>query len=229
MEFIRKHIITIFWILLLLHCAFHFFHLPFVAISKLLLIPSLMMYLFTRRKEDALTGINIFYLVAMLFGFIGDMLLVIINDLLFLPGMIAYMINLVFLSIFFLQLQPLSVKNAGKPLLVVGLLVIVGYVFLHFMGTHLREFQVPILCYMFFVTIAAAMAINTTSHPQLNKTGWLFFAGAIIFIVSNTILALNRFYLLWHNLYIAVMLTYGIAQYLFARGVAEVSKHHIKT
>jgi len=185
MEFIRKHILTIFWALLFLHCAFHFFHLPFVAISKLLLIPSLMMYLFTRRKEVALTGINIFYLIAMLFGFIGDMLLVIINDLLFLPGMIAYMINLVFLSIFFLQLHPLSFKSAGKPLLVVGLLVIVGYVFLHFMGNHLREFQVPILCYMFFVTIAAAMAINTTSHPQLKKQAG-YFLQALLYLLFPT-------------------------------------------
>jgi uncharacterized membrane protein YhhN len=225
MLFIRKYILTIFWVLLFLHCAFHFFHLPFVAISKLLLIPSLMMYLFTRRKEEALAGINIFYLIAMLFAFIGDMLLVIINDLLFLPGMIAYMINLVFLSMFFLQVQPLSAKNTRRPFIVLAVLVVVGYLVFNFLSSHLRQFQVPVLCYMFFVAVAAALSVNTTYHPQLRTTGWLFFAGAVIFIISNTILVFNRFYLLWHNLYIAVMLTYGVAQYLFARGMAQVSKH----
>jgi uncharacterized membrane protein YhhN len=228
MDFVRKNILYVFWVLLLLHCAFHFFHLPFVAISKLLLIPSLMIYLFTRRKEEALAGLNIFYLIAMLFGFIGDMLLVIINDLLFLPGMIAYMINLIFISVFFWQLQQFSFRQMIRPLLVITLLSIAGYLVFSFLGDRLRQFQIPVLCYMFFVTIAAALSINTTYHPQLKKTGWLFFAGAIVFVISNTILVINRFYLLWHNLYIAVMLTYGIAQYLFARGVAAVSKH-IKT
>lgn len=224
MNFLRKNILVIFWILLALHCGFHFFRLPFVAISKLLLIPSLIIFLFTRKKEDALAGINIFYLIAMLFAFIGDMLLVIINDLLFLPGMIAYMINLVLLSVFFLQLQAISFKKSLRPMLVLLGLAVVGYFVLTFLGAKLRQYQLPVLIYIFFVSIAAALAINTTYHPKLNKTGWLFFAGLMIFIISNGILVLNRFHFLYHNLYIAVMLTYGYAQYLLARGVAVVSK-----
>jgi len=189
-----------------------------------MLIPTLMIYLFTRRKEDVLAGINLYYLVAILFAFIGDMLLVIINDLLFLPGMIAYMINLIFLSVFFLQLQPLSSKKLLRPILVLLALTVAGYIVFNFLGNLLRQFQVPVLCYMFFVSIAAALSINTTYHPRLHKTGWLFFAGALVFIISNTILVMNRFYLLWHNLYMAVMVTYGLAQFLFAKGVAQVSK-----
>lgn len=224
MNFLRKNILTIFWVLLVLHCTFHVFRLPFVAISKLLLVPSLIIFLFTRRREDALAGINIFYLIAMLFAFIGDMLLVIINDLLFLPGMIAYMINLVLLCIFFLQLQPISFERILKPIIVLILLAVVGYFVYTFLGAKLRQYQLPVLIYMFFVSITAALAINTTYHPKLNKTGWLFFAGLMIFIISNGILVLNRFHFLYHNLYIAVMLTYGAAQYLLARGVAVVSK-----
>lgn len=224
MKFLRKNILTIFWVLLVLHCGFHVFKLPFVAISKLLLIPSLIIFLFTRKREDALAGINIFYLIAMLFAFIGDMLLVIINDLLFLPGMISYMINLVLLSIFFLQLQTVSLKNILRPVIVLLVLAVVGYFVYTFLGEKLRQYQLPVLVYMFFVSIAAALAINTTYHAKLNKTGWLFFAGLVIFIISNGILVLNRFHFLYHNLYVAVMLTYGCAQYLLARGVAVVSK-----
>lgn len=224
MKFLRKNILTIFWGLLVLHCGFHVFKLPFVAISKLLLIPSLIIFLFTRKREEALAGINIFYLIAMLFAFIGDMLLVIINDLLFLPGMIAYMINLVLLSIFFVQLQTVSLKNMIRPIIVLVVLAVVGYFVYTFLGAKLRHYQLPVLVYMFFVSIAAALAINTTYHAKLNKTGWLFFAGLVIFIISNGILVLNRFHFLYHNLYVAVMLTYGCAQYLLARGVAVVSK-----
>lgn len=224
MKFLRKNILTIFWVLLVLHCGFHVFKLPFVAISKLLLIPSLIIFLFTRKKEEVLAGINIFYLIAMLFAFIGDMLLVIINDLLFLPGMIAYMINLVLLSIFFVQLQTVSLKNVIRPIIVLVVLAVVGYFVYTFLGEKLRQYQLPVLVYMFFVSIAAALAINTTYHAKLNKTGWLFFAGLVIFIISNGILVLNRFHFLYHNLYVAVMLTYGCAQYLLARGVAVVSK-----
>lgn len=224
MNFLRKNILVIFWILLVLHCGFHVFRLPFVAVSKLLLVPSLIIFLFTRKREDALAGINIFYLIAMLFAFIGDMLLVIINDLFFLPGIIAYIINLFLLSVFFLQLQAVSFKKLLRPIIVLLVLAAVGYFVLTFLGTKLRQYQLPVLVYIFFVSIAAALAINTTYHPKLNKTGWLFFAGLMIFIISNGILVLNRFHFLYHNLYIAVMLTYGCAQYLLARGVAVVSK-----
>lgn len=224
MEWIRKNILYLFWIILFIHCLFHVLHLPFVGVSKLLLIPSLLVYLFTRKKEEVLVGINFFYLIAILFAFIGDMLLVIINDLLFLPGMIAYIINLLFLSIFFLQLQKIYLHQLVKPLLVILVLGLIGYFVYGFLGDKLRQFQLPVLVYMFFVAITAALAMNTTQHPKLHRTGWYFFIGILVFILSNTILVLNRFHFLYHNLYVAVMLTYGAAQYLLARGVALVSK-----
>ncbi|MDZ4071479.1 MAG: lysoplasmalogenase [Sediminibacterium sp.] len=225
MEWIRRNILIVFWVILFIHCLFHVLHLPFVGISKLLLIPSLMVYLFTRRKEEVLVGINFFYLVAILFAFIGDMLLVIINDLLFLPGMIAYIVNLFFLCIFFLQLQKIQLRQLMKPILVVLTLALVGYFVYGFLGEKLKQFQLPVLIYMVFVAITAALAMNTTQHPQLHRTGWYFFIGILVFILSNTILVLNRFHFLYHNLYVAVMLTYGAAQYLLARGVALVSKN----
>lgn len=224
MKWIRRNILYLFWMILIVHCLFHFFHLPFVGISKLLLIPTLLVYLFTRKKEDALAGINFFYLVAIVFAFIGDMLLVIINDLLFLPGMISYIVNLFFLCIFFLQLYKIRLDQLFKPLMVLLILAVIGYFVYGFLGDKLKQFQLPVLVYMFFVAITAALAMNTTQHPQLHKTGWYFFIGIIVFIVSNTILVLNRFHFLYHNLYIAVMLTYGTAQYLLVRGVALVSK-----
>ncbi|WP_439516627.1 lysoplasmalogenase family protein [Sediminibacterium sp.] len=224
MEWIRRNILMVFWVILFIHCLFHVLHLPFVGISKLLLIPSLLVYLFTRRKEDVLVGINFFYLVAILFAFIGDMLLVIINDLLFLPGMISYIVNLFFLCIFFLQLQKIYLRQLMRPLLVVLVLSVIGYFVYGFLGEKLKQFQLPVLIYMVFVAITAALAMNTTQHPQLHKTGWYFFIGILVFILSNTILVLNRFHFLYHNLYVAVMLTYGSAQYLLARGVALVSK-----
>jgi uncharacterized membrane protein YhhN len=183
-----------------------------------------LVYLFTRRKEEVLVGINFFYLVAILFAFIGDMLLVIINDLLFLPGMISYIVNLFFLCIFFLQLQKIYLRQLMRPLLVVLVLSVIGYFVYGFLGEKLKQFQLPVLIYMVFVAITAALAMNTTQHPQLHKTGWYFFIGILVFILSNTILVLNRFHFLYHNLYVAVMLTYGSAQYLLARGVALVSK-----
>lgn len=224
MEWIRKNILIVFWVILFIHCLFHVLHLPFVGISKLLLIPSLLVYLFTRRKEEVLVGINFFYLVAILFAFIGDMLLVIINDLLFLPGMISYIVNLFFLCIFFLQLQKIYLRQLMRPLLVVLVLSVIGYFVYGFLGEKLKQFQLPVLIYMVFVAITAAFAMNTTQHPKLHKKGWYFFIGILVFILSNTILVLNRFHFLYHNLYVAVMLTYGLAQYLLARGVALVSK-----
>jgi hypothetical protein len=49
-----------------------------------------------------------------------------------------------------------------------------------------------------------------------------FIPGAFIFLVENTLIALNRFHFNSDkNIYVAVMLTYGIAQYLLVRGIAK--------
>lgn len=223
MKYIRKYILYFYWTMLLVHILFHLFYLPYVAFSKLLLVPSLIVYLFTRKQFERVGGVNLFYLIAMVFAFIGDMLLLIINDLLFLPGMVSYMINLVLMGCFFLQVQPVSLKRVGRPLLVIAVLSVIAYYIYDFLGESLREFRLPVVIYMVIVGTVAALSINTTYHSLYNRMAWLcFFGGMIVFMLSNAILVLNRFHFLNHYLYVGVMVTYGLAQFLFARGAAVV-------
>ncbi len=225
MKFIRKYILYFYWLFLFMHFIFHVYKLPYVAFSKLLLVPTLIVYLFTRKQYERVGGVNLFYLVAMVFAFIGDMLLLIINDLLFLPGMIAYMVNLVLLAIFFIQVQPLSRFSLLRPLLLMAFLAVVGYFVYDFLGEGLGSFKLPVLVYMVIVGLVAALAVNTSYHPVYQRTGWIcFFGGIMVFILSNAILVLNRFHFLNHNLYIGVMFTYGLAQFLLARGAAYVGR-----
>ena len=57
----------------------------------------------------------------------------------------------------------------------------------------------------------------------------LMIAGAVLFIISDSILAINKFYQSFEYAGIAIMLTYGIAQLLITFGASAIHYFNIKT
>ena len=53
----------------------------------------------------------------------------------------------------------------------------------------------------------------------------LVFIGAIFFMISDSILALNKFYQPIPFSNISIMLTYALAQYLIVLGILKLKKH----
>jgi uncharacterized membrane protein YhhN len=81
--------------------------------------------------------------------------------------------------------------------------------------------RVPIACYVAMIAAMAWTALGrgvagTTPQPS----GLLAALGALVFIVSDATLALDRFVRPWHWAHAAVMVTYYAAQMLLAGSVA---------
>lgn len=219
MAIFKKYGTAIFLAVLLLHCGFIYLEMSNSRLlTKLLLLPLLMGYLALQPgKTSPIVYLGLFC------SFLGDLLLTRPGETFFLLGMLAFIGTHICNSIFFYRLQK---GFAGKPrnlaLAILVLLAVSGQVY-YFLADQLGDFKIPILVYMAIISVMAVMATQTLVNPSVQKIGYTsFIPGAALFVLSDGLLALNKFLL--HNTWIdiGVMLTYGLAQYFLVQGFAAV-------
>ena len=223
-QFFKKRTLTIYWMVLLLHCVFQFYVLPYRAATKPFLVPLLLLHLMI--NDDNIgqpKGKSVFY-IGMFLAFFGDVLLIIINDTFFLSGMIAFLLmNLVY-SVAFLLINPIQLKKMIPFVLSIAILFYLAYLFNRLLANEMGDYQMPILGYMISLSIMIACCVNIiTSAPYRSiAVNWLI-PGTIVFLIEYMLLALNKFH--WggnKDVYVVIMFTYGLAQYLMVKGIRRV-------
>src|SRR5262245_9015827 len=92
---------------------------------------------------------------------------------------------------------------------------------LRVLWSHLTEERIPVICYVVMIAVMAWTAIGRASGASTPQPSCgLAALGAVIFMASDTTLALDRFVNPWHGAHAAVMVTYYAAQILIAASVA---------
>lgn len=223
MVLIKKYGLPVFLLILFLHlvCIYLGMSTPRL-ITKLLLLPLLILYL---AAEPGKTSVVVY--IGLFCSFMGDLLLTRSGEIFFLLGMLAFIGTHVCNILFFYRLQT---GHPGKPVSLVLALVVLavisgGVYFL--LADQLGSFRIPILVYMAIISLMAVMATQTLVHPGLIQTSIrCFIPGAALFVLSDGLLALNKFLLHTGTIDIAVMLTYGMAQYLLVKGFVAVKNEN---
>lgn len=222
MNFIKKNGVLLFAVVLLAHLFFIYNGNPELRMaSKLLLLPILALYLYAS-AEKAGRNMNIPAFAGLFFSFLGDLLLTQSGELFFLLGMAAFIGTHISNSIYFLKLQRLDFVKNNAALIAAFVLVIVSGAVMAKLGSSLGSFREPIILYMIIICCMALFAANTYNHIVLKELAIRYFIpGATLFVVSDALLALNKF--VYHEAYldIAVMLTYGAAQCLLVMGFSR--------
>ena len=217
---------VLFWAVALVHLFCIYMNWPQQRVySKFILVPILMWYLFKSPESDKpLKGMWRAYL-GLFFSWVGDVLLIGEGPSFFLSGMIAFITAHVYYSLFFIQTVPVKKETAAvfyKTL--IGLSVVCGVLFL-LLRSALGAYQVPILFYMLFISLMASLAVHTTSNPTYkNFALQTFVPGALLFVISDALLATNKFYAHLPVLDLGVMLTYAGAQYFLTKGFISIKK-----
>ena len=217
---------VLFWAVALVHLFCIYMNWPQQRVySKFILVPILMWYLFKSPESDKpLKGMWRAYL-GLFFSWVGDVLLIGEGPNFFLTGMIAFITAHVYYSLFFIQTVPVKKETAAvfyKTL--IGLSVVCGVLFL-LLRSALGAYQVPILLYMLFISLMASLAVHTTSNPAYkNFALQTFVPGAFLFVISDALLATNKFYAHLPVFDLGVMLTYSGAQYFLTKGFISIKK-----
>jgi uncharacterized membrane protein YhhN len=218
MPFIKKYGAAVFLLLLLAHCFFIYVDMQQGRmVSKLLLVPFLLIYLSASREGI----ISPLVIAGLVFSFAGDLLLFFTGELYFLLGMLAFICTHICNMLFFAKLQKgQPVNNARNHItgMIVWMAGLGAYVFF-MLGDRLGNLLAPIVVYMLIISAMAIAAAGSFRNVLLAKNAARFFIpGAALFALSDSILAMNKF--LWHEPLadLAVMATYGAAQFLLVKG-----------
>lgn len=220
---IKQILLPAFLILLLVHCICIYAEMDtWRSVTKLLLVPLLITHLLL---QQSVCNWKIRPVYGLFFSFLGDALLIGEGASFFLSGMIAFVLAHLNYSYFFLQLHP--VKKETKQVFVMSLILMLLFssAVYYFLDGYLGSYQVPVLFYMLFISLMASLAIHTFTHKPFKSIAVKYFIpGAVLFVISDAILALNLFRFHEKGLEIAVMLTYGFAQFFLTKGFEKTDK-----
>jgi len=223
MLLVKKYGIGIFVFLLLVHCLFIYLEMNELrTLSKVLLVPVLLIYLAAHRRKD--TGPSPLVYFALVFAFLGDVLLSRTSETFFLFGMLAFIGTHICNTIFFSKLRKKYFAIGNGMIVALFLLSLFSAIVFIEIKPNLGKFEIPILVYMLIISLMTVAATGTIQNPSLKKiAGACFIPGAVLFVLSDATLAMNKF--LWHQpmMDIVVMLTYGAAQYFLVRGYVRIN------
>ena len=213
-------------VILLAYCCVTLLDLLFIYVdwntarwcTKPLLMPLLAALIWMHRSK--LKYYN-WVLAALLLSWAGDVLLQMSG--MFIPGLVSFLCAHFCYIIYFTKLAP---GHSGllqqDPLIGLPVLIYV-FVFLWLLYPFLDSMRLPVTVYS--ITIGAMLLLSINTIGKLTqRTARLFFNGALQFVLSDSILAVNLFAFPGKVLSLCVMATYASAQYLIVSGAMETAK-----
>ena len=185
-------------------------------IAKPLIMISLMSYYLFSVSER-----NYFFMAAIVFCWLGDVLLMFQRDeMFFMGGLVAFLSGHVLYVFSYRQmcdpdgvdklLGPQKVRFSF-PIILAGTGLVVVLL------PHLGELKIPVMIYALVLTIMVLQALFRFGFTA-KRSFVLIFVGALFFMISDSALAINKF---MHPLPMAsllIMSTYITAQYLIVEG-----------
>lgn len=189
---------------------FHYITKPSILIALILF--------FWKQSTALHKSIRLMTLLALVFSLLGDVLLIFVDQSpnYFMMGLIAFLIAHIFYITVFLKHRD---KNK-QPVWFGLLLIIYGIGMFYGLKDGLGEMLIPVLIYMLVIL---TMAI--TAFWRNNSVGkWsyvLVFFGALFFMMSDSLLAINKFHTALPLSNVSIMLTYALAQFLIVFGILK--------
>jgi uncharacterized membrane protein YhhN len=173
-----------------------------VYITKPVLMPILMFIAYQEGVK------NKWLYIALFFSLGGDVFLMFSGLNYFLLGLSSFLLAHVFYIVLFFP----QAKFAFLPIVAFGI-VTTGY--LTFLYPHISvDFRIPVIAYCVVITLMGIVAASRKKSTSY----WCILAGAILFIISDSLIAYNKFYTTLEHDALLVMTTYGAAQFLILEG-----------
>lgn len=165
--------------------------------------------------------VNLLMLGALFFSCCGDIFLMILpgTDGLFIAGLVSFLLaHLFYISAYKLQAPRFSAGVIAQNKFLLLPFAAYGLLLVYFLLPGLGGLAAPVAVY---AAIIIAMALFA-----LNRWGWVnrrsftaVFVGALIFIASDSMIALNKFYQPIYLARVWILSTYCLAQWLIVWGM----------
>ncbi len=192
--------------------------------SKPLIVSSLLIYFLLQTKDTA-NGLVKWVALALVFSLMGDVLLIFVpkKDIFFLLGLSAFLIAHIFYIIFF---HLVRIREKVKSNIWLLLIVVVYYAALIILlSPHLYEMMLPVRIYGIVISFMFMLAMHMLFIKNKIAGKWMML-GALLFVISDSVLAIDKFYKPFEQAGVIIMLTYGLAQLFIVKGAIGYIKNH---
>jgi uncharacterized membrane protein YhhN len=186
-------------------------------VVKALIIPVLMI-LFLVNINPLLDRLHRYLFAGLFFSWAGDVILEfsIRNGNLFVMGLVFFLLaHIMYFTVFITT--PGKNTISGNRLWLLLPVIIYGIVLVWLLYDDLAEMRVPVILYAIIILTMLSGAITRIGKVN-TKSFWLVLAGAILFLISDSAIAVNKFSYPFKGSGIVIMSTYVVAQYLIVAG-----------
>ena len=167
----------------------------------------------------------------LVFGLFGDVFLMYdyVDPYFFMLGLTSFLIgHLLYISAFYLDYKWAPSIEKKYTRIAIGVFGVFCVAFYLFLRPYLGDMKIPVLIYAFVISLMAIMATNRKSRVNTISFNLIFY-GAILFLISDSVLAYNKFVSPVRFAGIWIMATYMLAQYCITIGAIErkLKKHTV--
>ena len=187
-------------------------------IAKPLIVGSLILF-FYLRSDHLLPKTRKLMLLALCFSLIGDVLIMFedISNNYFLAGLVSFLLAHIMYVFVFLEKRNQSIK----PIAFITLLLVYAFGLFYLLKNRLDDMLIPVIFYVVAILIMTVTA-SLRKEKVLSLSYNLVLVGALLFMISDSFIALNKFYTpVAYEHIIIIMSTYALAQYFIVMGVLK--------
>ena len=189
-----------------------------VVFKPLILLSLVVLYIVSSSERNKI------YILALICSFLGDVFLIFEGEFYFIAGLLSFLIaHLLFIRIVVKRLQ----KNLYSKIVVSIIPFLTFYLVLIFtLKNSLGELLIPEIIYGLTIAVFGMVSLIDYLNTKSIKSLYILI-GAVIFMFSDAILAVNRFYKSEHTLEVLVMITYVFAQYLIYKSMIQKKENKV--
>ncbi len=191
-------------------------------LSKPFILPLLMLY-YVRERQRNSQPLSYLLLLGLFFSFLGDVLLMYVNisDNYFISGLIAFLLAHIAYIFVYRQHKNEEIRDeliGMKKLRFAFPIILAGTGLVVVLYPHLGDMLLPVVVYAMVIVLMTLNALFRFGRTS-SESFWFTLGGALIFMLSDSLLAIAKFMQPFAFSGLAVMLTYITAQYLIVEGL----------
>jgi len=185
-------------------------------IAKPLLMPLLGAY-FISQTNSIKSPLKKWILIALLFSLAGDVVLMFQekSSIYFMLGLVAFLFAHIFYIFFFHNIRVIENMKSKAWLLLIVVTYYAGLI--TFLSPYLGDMKLPVRIYGIVISFMFLLAMHMLFIKNKNAGIWMMI-GALLFVVSDSVLAINKFYRPFEMAGIIIILTYILAQFFIIEG-----------
>jgi len=189
---------------------------PIQLIAKPLLIPLLAAY-FISQTNSIKSPLKKWILIALLFSWAGDVVLMFQEkgSIYFMLGLVAFLFAHIFYIFFFHNIRVMENMKSKAWLLLIVVIYYAGLI--TFLSPYLDDMKLPVRIYGIVISFMFLLAMHMLFIKNKNAGRWIMI-GALLFVISDSVLAINKFYRPFEMAGIIIILTYVLAQFFIIEG-----------